>query len=206
MALERTYLPDIIYAVDAESNGCSPPEIIELSIVTIDAGVLKWPPATWMIKPLQPIKAFATRIHGITDADVAQCPPLPSVNDDILSLIQRGAIVAHNAHIDYKLLKLSLPDWRPSAVYDTLRLARFVAPQLRSHALSSLVARFGIIDELNRHALFQAHRACYDAVAAAYLFLALIEEARQKGNTIDRILRISETDINNGNPAQGRLL
>lgn len=205
MTHENTHFPDITYVVDAESNGDSPPEIIELSIVTLDAGTLKWPPATWMIKPLRPIKSFATNIHGITDADVAQCPPLLSVQKDIHSFIQAGAIVAHNAHIDYKLLKLSLPGWKPAAVYDTLRLARFIAPELPSHSLSSLIRHFGISDDLSRRELFQAHRACYDAVAAAYLFLALIEKARQKGIGIEQVLRISKTNIDDDGPVQGLL-
>ena len=205
MTLDRTNFPGIIYAVDAESNGCSPPEIIELSIVKIDAGSLKWPPDTWTINPLQPIKAYATRIHGITNADVDQCPSLLSVKDEILTLIQHRSIVAHNAHIDHKLLKLSLPDWQPSAVYDTLCLARFVVPQLPSHSLSKLVTHFGITNDLNRHALFKAHRACYDAVAAAYLFLALIKQAKQIGIGIEQVLRISKTGLNDDNPVQGQL-
>ncbi|MAN81158.1 MAG: DNA polymerase III subunit epsilon [Rhodospirillaceae bacterium] len=206
MTIERPKYPNTIFAVDVESNGCTPPEIIELSVVKIDSGAVEWPPSTWKIKPLHSIQERATSIHGITDAEVAQSPSLQFVKDDIQSLIQHRSIVAHNAHVDFKLLKLSLPDWQPAAVYDTLRLVRVVAPELPSFKLSSLVSRFGITEKLMRHGLFQAHRACYDAMAAAYLFLALVEQARSKGIGIDQVLRISAMAVNGEKPKQGQLL
>jgi exodeoxyribonuclease X len=198
--------PNIIYAVDVESNGCAPPEIIELSVLAIRDGNISWPPVAWTIKPNQPIRNFATKIHGITDAHVKDSPTLLAIRNDIFSILQCHPIIAHNARVDYNLLAGSLPNWRPSSVHDTLRLARFVVPELASHSLSNLAAEFQICDTLQRHSLTQPHRASFDAAAAACLFLALVGKARQSGITIDRALRISRLDLDDGNAAQGRLL
>ena len=195
----------LLYAVDAESNGSTPPEIVELSIVKIEGYHVQWPPLTWTIKPVKPIKAFATKIHGISDRDVAQASPLASVRDEIISMLKCTPLVAHNAHVDYKLLRRAFPNWQPTAVHDTLKLARQVAPRLDSYSLSSLIANFQIEDRLRRHGLIQPHRACYDAVVAGDPFSVLVEQGKNRGISIDQILRMSRIELGRDELTQSSL-
>jgi DNA polymerase III epsilon subunit-like protein len=204
--LQRDALPSIIYAVDVESNGRTPPEIIELSVVAIQSGKIELPPITWTIKPTQSIRRFASNIHGIEDVDLQDSPALCSVQDEIITILRNYPILAHNARIDYNLLTASLPHWEPKSVHDTLRLARIIVPSAPSHSLSSLVAYFNISETLQRHSLLRPHRADFDAGAAAFLFLALLDEARKKGVTTERAMRMCEIDPQNHSPSQGRLL
>ena len=65
-------------AVDVEGNGQTPPEIIEIAILPISGQtvtVTVEEMRSWMIRPLRPITPIVTRkVHGITNADVAECP------------------------------------------------------------------------------------------------------------------------------------
>src|SRR5699024_6510557 len=61
----------------------------------------------------------------------------------------------------------------PNPVIDTLELARFILPQLKSHRLNTLCKHYGI--ELTQH-----HRAIYDTEATAYLHWRLIKEVQEK--------------------------
>ena len=51
--------------VDVEGNGQQPPDLVELAIVPIRSGVIG-EPASWLVKPDQPIKYFAAQIHGLS--------------------------------------------------------------------------------------------------------------------------------------------
>ena len=51
--------------VDVEGNGHQPPDLVELAVVPIVHGTIG-EPRSWLVRPNQPIKAVATRIHGIT--------------------------------------------------------------------------------------------------------------------------------------------
>lgn len=57
--------------VDVEGNGQQPPDLVELAVVPVVDGKIGTP-MSWLVKPARPIKYFATRIHGITNQDVAE--------------------------------------------------------------------------------------------------------------------------------------
>ena len=68
--------------VDVEGNGARPPELVELTVVPIERGVIG-SASTWLVRPPAPISDRARRIHGITDADVASAPPAAEVEAEI---------------------------------------------------------------------------------------------------------------------------
>ena len=82
--------------VDVEGNGQQPPDLVELAAVPIVGGVIG-EPVSWLVKPEMAIKHFATRIHGLTHKDVAECPAFADIKDDVLSTLKGAALVAHNA-------------------------------------------------------------------------------------------------------------
>lgn len=82
---------------------------------------------SWLVKPDTPIQYFATRIHGLTNKDVADCPSFEAVKVDVLMALSHPAIVAHNAQVDLDVLQRKLTGWEPPEVFDTLKLVRRTA-------------------------------------------------------------------------------
>jgi len=160
--------------VDVEGNGHQPPELVELAVVPIVGGIIG-EPTSWLIKPEHPIRYFATSVHGLKTADVADCPKIADITPDVLEALDAPALVAHTAHVDVDVLRRELDGWRPPEVFDTLKLARRLVPELPNYKLGTLVEHFklaeGLPDEL------EPHRATYDALVTARLFVRLAESA-----------------------------
>ncbi|MBL7488401.1 3'-5' exonuclease [Frankia sp. AgB1.9] len=154
--------------VDVEGNGHQPPDLVELAVVPITAGVVGEPTA-WLLRPERPITGFARRIHGITNEAVAAAPVFADVEKEIRSCLEGVAFVAHNASVDLGVLRRNLPGWEPTEIFDTLKLARRLRPERLSYRLGSLVAAFDLAEGLEQ----RPHRAGYDALVTARLFTLL---------------------------------
>lgn len=153
--------------VDVEGNGQQPPELVEVAVVPIRSGHIG-EPQSWLVRPTRPIRFYATRIHGLTNTDVADCPLFGDVKDQVLRALEADALVAHNAHVDVSVLQRQLGGWKTPEVFDTLPLARRLVPGLPSYKLGYLVEAFslttGLPDDLS------PHRAGYDVLVTARLF------------------------------------
>lgn len=132
-------------------------------------------PMSWLIKPETPIKFYATKIHGLTNNDVAECPMFEDIRGQVLHALNAPAIVAHNAHVDVGVLQRKLGEWQCPEVFDTLKLARRLVPGLSSYKLGSLVEAFKLAEGLPDG--LSPHRATYDALVAARLFVLLATKA-----------------------------
>lgn len=156
--------------VDVEGNGQQPPDLVELAVVPIVAGVIG-EARSWLVRPDQPITPLARRIHGITNEQVAEGPVFADIKDDVLSGLDVPALIGHNAHVDVGVLRRKLGNWRCPEVFDTLRLARRLLPDANSYKLGALVEAFklaeGLPDELT------PHRATYDVLVTTRLFVRL---------------------------------
>lgn len=160
--------------VDVEGNGHQPPDLVELAAVPIIGGSIG-EPTTWLVRPEQPIKYFATRIHGLTNQDVADAPTFTAIKDDVLTALDADALVAHNAHVDVSVLQRKLGDWKSPEVFDTLKLARRLLPDAGGYKLGRLVDSFNLADGMPDG--LSPHRAGYDALVAARLFVHLATTA-----------------------------
>jgi exodeoxyribonuclease X len=156
--------------VDVEGNGQQPPDLVELATVPIVDGIIG-EPTSWLVHPERPIKYFATRIHGLTNKDVADAPVFTAVKEEVLRALDGAALVAHNAHIDVSVLDRTLGDWQHPEVFDTLKLARRLLPPQESYRLGALVERFKLAEQLSEGLI--PHRASYDALVTARLFVRL---------------------------------
>lgn len=171
LAQPWTHTPLVV--ADVEGNGARPPGLVELSIVPIVGGQVG-EPMTWLVKPEAPITWQATKVHGITNDDVADLQPLSAVEEDIRAHLGQDVLVAHNAHVDLDVLTRHLPGWAPDAVIDTLKLSRRLHPERTSHKLGVLVNAYDLAAGLP--AAMSAHRADYDALVTARLLLRLAED------------------------------
>jgi exodeoxyribonuclease X len=156
--------------VDVEGNGHQPPELVELAVVPITGGVVG-EPTSWLVKPDHPIRPFATQIHGLSDQDVATCPALADISAEVLAALGADALVAHTAYVDLAVLRRQLHGWKAPEVFDTLKIARRLVPGQPNYQLGTLVEHFkldmGLPDGL------RPHRAAYDALVTARLFVTL---------------------------------
>ncbi|MEC3981607.1 3'-5' exonuclease [Amycolatopsis sp. H20-H5] len=168
--------------VDVEGNGQQPPDLVELAAVPIVGGTMGEPKG-WLVKPDLPITHFARRIHGITNQQVADAPVFAYLEADLLKALDAPALIAHNAHVDVGVLQRKLGDWECPEVFDTLKLARRLLPGRKSFKLGSLVEEFELAHGLEGED--QPHRAKYDAIVTARLFVHLaggrsLEELRDQ--------------------------
>jgi len=160
-----------LLVVDVEGNGTNPPDLVEAAALPIDHGRPdKTTARAWLTRPQRPVTAFATRVHGLTNQDLADKPAWAEIADDVQESLGTSWICAHNAHIDHRVLAAHLPGWEPTGVLDTLRLARATLPGLSSYSLDALIK--AVQPDL-REAPAQRHRATYDAYATAQILIAL---------------------------------
>lgn len=160
--------------VDVEGNGQQPPDLVELAVVPIVGGIIG-EPMSWLVRPETSILHFATRIHGLTNKDVADAPVFATIKDNVLQALEADALIAHNAHIDVGVLRRKLDDWQCPEVFDTLRLARRLIPGQPSYKLGALVELFKLAEGLPDG--LSPHRATCDALVAARLFVELATRA-----------------------------
>jgi exodeoxyribonuclease X len=160
--------------VDVEGNGQQPPELVELAVVPVTGGTVD-EPTSWLVRPPHPIKFFATSLHGLKTRDVADSPAIADIAAEVRHALDAPALVAHNAHIDVNVLERELNGWKAPEVFDTLRLARRLVPGLPSYKLGILAERFKLTSGLPDGLM--PHRAAYDALVTARLFVHLADKA-----------------------------
>ncbi len=156
--------------VDVEGNGQQPPDLVELAVVPIVGGVIGTL-ASWLARPDTPITPLASKIHGITNEDVAGAPPFSQIEAQVRRALAGGAVVAHNAHVDIGVLRRKLADWECPEVFDTLKIARRRLSRQVSYRLRSLTTLLDLDDGLPSGLV--PHRASYDALVTARLFVRL---------------------------------
>jgi DNA polymerase III epsilon subunit-like protein len=176
-----------LVVVDVEGNGQNPPEIVEFAALPVNQAVDQAVDQavgqtvshadlrSWLIRPQKPIAPMVTRtVHGIRNADVADCPRWPDVAPEIAQLLAGRVLVAHGAHVEYRVIGAHLPDWTPPMVLDTVRLAKYVWPSLGSYSLTKLAEHAAL--DLAAVADQQPHRAAYDTWCAWQLLRVLVDD------------------------------
>jgi exodeoxyribonuclease X len=164
-----------LVVVDVEGNGQQPPEIIEFAALPVgEAMVDAADMRSWLIRPQKAISPVVTRtVHGIRNAEVADCPVWSEVAPAVATVIDGRVLVAHGAHVEHRVIGTHLPEWQPPMVLDTLRLAKDVWPGLPSYSLEKLVAHADL--DVTAVADQQSHRAAYDTWCAWQLLRALVD-------------------------------
>lgn len=160
------------YAViDLETTGFSPTSdaVVEMACVLVEQRRII---GTWstLVNPRRPIPEHATRVHGITDADVAFAPPFELAERMLRRQCRGATVVAHNASFDLGFL----PRLQPLPSLCTVRLARRAfpnAPNYRNQTLREYL-------QLNRDPMLagsSAHRALGDAMVTAALLVRCLD-------------------------------
>lgn len=157
--------------VDIETTGLDPStdEILEIGAVFVERGVVT-DRKRWLVKPTKPIPALITALTGLTDEEVANAPPLGSLDAELRASLGGWTLVAHNAGFERSFLKDTIAH---QPMLDSCEVAQLLFPERASHALDSLVRWL----ELGRAA---RHRALDDAEDTFLVLASLCDRVLQE--------------------------
>lgn len=190
--IRRLRLSDACFvAFDTETTGLSPKtdDVVQLGAVRILNGqIVEGEFLDCYVNPGRPIPSASTKIHGITDADVADAPDFKTIGTTFHAFCRDAVIVAHNAPFDMGFLRRHEAqmgvEWN-HPILDTVLLSAVVFGVTETHSLDALCERLGItIPESLRHT---AHG---DARATAEALVKLIPLLENKGiETFEEVIQ-----------------
>jgi DNA polymerase III subunit epsilon len=195
-----------LVALDLEGSGAQDRDseaILEIAVVPLTAGRPDTAAAyTTLINPGRLIPQRPWISPGLTTAVLATAPGPADVEPELARRINGHIIVGHNVGVDWRLLHRRHPAITPTALIDTLRLARHLKLGTKN-SLSALTAQLELTPEIERLATgSQPHRALWDTIAAALLLPALIARAWPQGATLTDLLSIAALDPAHPSPAK----
>ncbi len=157
-----------LVSIDLETTGVYPSKdrIVEVALVRFlpDGRVLD--SYTSLVNPCRDVTASSC--HGISASLVTNAPKFEEIAGDVLAFLQNVAAVGHNVPFDLSFIRsefarLSAP--LPSIpYYCTMKMSRYVDPDVPSRSLSGCCDYFGIKTA-------KSHVAYDDAMATMQLFI-----------------------------------
>jgi DNA polymerase III subunit epsilon len=167
--------------VDVETTGWEPEtaRITEIAAVRVTG---RGPRAVFsaLVNPGCPIPEPVTVLTGITDALVADAPPIADVLPGFLAFAAGGVLTAHNAPFDVGFLSAACHEcelpWPAFTILDTVAVARVAldAGEVPDCKLSTLARHFAA-------AVLPCHRALADALATADVLTGLLARLAAAG-------------------------
>lgn len=182
-AVADTPLDDLCFvAFDTETTGLSVDKdaIVQLGAVRILNGrIIEGEVMDCYVNPGRPIPPASTRIHHVTDADVADAPAIEPVGRSFHQFARDAVLVAHNAPFDIGLLRRFEGEmgveWS-HPVLDTVLLSAVVFGTTSDHSLDALCDRLSVeIPPALRHT------ALGDAQATAGALVRLLPLLQARG-------------------------
>jgi DNA polymerase-3 subunit epsilon len=163
--------------LDTETTGLSPEQghrVIEIGCIELIDRRPSGRVFHYYLNPQREVEDAAFKVHGLSNAFLADKPLFADIHQDLLSFIQDAELIIHNAAFDLGFLnaEFSRIDKRlkienVATVTDSLELARAKHPGLRN-SLDALCKRYQI-DASDR----VYHGALLDAQLLADVYLAM---------------------------------
>lgn len=160
--------------LDVETTGFAPSkcEILEVSAIKFDGGMIPVSAFTTLCKPHKPIPEEASAVNHITEDMVADAPAFNQVASALTDFIKGCHIAGHNLDFDLRFIYAhgaQLPE--NVRFYDTLDLGHLTVPQssVWNYKLDTLCHHYGIWRD-------EAHRSLSDCYATARLFVELVKD------------------------------
>ena len=162
---------------DTETTGLSPrngDEIVQIAgLRVVNGRILTGEAFDSLVNPGRPIPPASTKVHGITDAMVADAPDIKAAGRAFFDYCDGAILIAHNAPFDIAFLRLKEPaigrEFRQPYLC-TVLLSAALFGHTGNHTLDALAQRFGIeIPEKLRHT------ALGDATATAEIFIRMLD-------------------------------
>ena len=167
-----------IVVFDFETTGLSASDcfIVEIGAVKVHNGKITEMFETF-VNPEKHIDDDATAVHGITDEMVKDAPTYPKALQDFYKFTRNATLVAYNISFDYSFLDL----YGKKAGFnfdnpqiDALKLASKNVHGVKNYKLKTVAEKLGVV-------LDNAHRAVYDTIATAEVFIKLADNINLDG-------------------------
>ena len=167
---------------DTETTGLEPlagDRVIEVACLELWRDLPTGETFHAFMDPERDIPEEATRVHGMTRADLRGKPRFADVADRLLAFLQDSPLIAHNAPFDFGFLdaefaRIRAPALDRARMVDTLAMAKARFPGA-PNSLDALCRRFGI-DLTER----TSHNALLDCRLLADVYVELTG-GRQRG-------------------------
>ena len=166
---------------DTETTGFYPQkgdEIISVGGVFIDNGNLTDETFLQFINPNREIPPLVTELTGITDEMVATAPDFVVVCNEFMDFVGSSMLVAHCGAFDFSFINAQLQkncgEKLCPLVLDTYLLSHLLFPDHKTHSLEDLAEAYGV-------PLTGRHTALGDSVITGKIFLAMVENLKNKG-------------------------
>lgn len=196
-----TALCDLCFVpFDTETTGLSVERdaIVQLGAVRVLNGrIVQGEVLDTYVNPGRPIPPASTKIHHVTDDNVAGAPDIAEVGRAFHHFARDAVLVAHNAPFDIGILRRFEAEMRVNwdhPVLDTVLLSSVVFGISEQHSLDALCERLSIeIPAHLRHTALGDARATAEALVRLLPLLegmgfrtfgALIEETRKQGRLL----------------------
>lgn len=188
--------------LDVETTGLAPSkcEILEVSAIKFDFGMIPVSAFTTLCKPKKPIPEEVTAINHITDEMVADAPTFSQIAPALTEFIKGCNIAGHNLDFDLRFIfagGAELP--ADTRFYDTLDLAHLTIPEsyIRDYKLDTICRRYGIKRR-------DTHRSLSDCYATSKIFSHLVYDKTSRqlvadtdseaGSGADQAEKVSNSD------------
>ena len=197
-----TALRDLCFVIfDTETTGLSTEtdEVVQLGAVRILNGrIVEGEVLDTYVNPGRPIPPASTKVHHVTDANVANAPDFITAGRQFHAFTQDAVIVAHNAPFDIAFLrrfetKMDVAWDHP--ILDTVLLSAIVFGVTEQHSLDALCDRLDItIPQQLRHTALGDARATAEALVKLIQLLEarglksfgqVLEETRKYGRLLE---------------------
>ena len=168
--------------LDTETTGLDPIDghrVIEIGCVELDDHFPTGRTFQAYLNPERSVPLDSQRVHGLTDAFLADKPTFATVVDALFAFIEDAPLVIHNAAFDLKFLnaelhRLSRGPIPYARAIDTIEIAKTRIPGAR-YSLDELCRRFGV--DLTARS---KHGALLDAELTAQIYLELVGGRQKK--------------------------
>ncbi len=193
--------------LDTETTGLSPEagdRVVELACVEMAGRRLTGAHRHYYLNPERKSGEEAVRIHGLTDAFLADKPKFAEVADDFLAFVAGAELIIHNAAFDMGFLNTELRRLgRPplsqcvAAITDSLQMARETYPG-KANSLDALCRRLEV-DNSSR----TFHGALLDCELLAEVYIRMtrgqhslvIDEAESAVSTVQTVQALDALDL-----------
>lgn len=170
---------DGFVALDLETTGLDSRRDAVVSLAAIPfVDRMPQPGLRTFVNPGRPIPAVATRIHGLTDASVADGPTIAEVLPRLAAACAGRVVVGYAIDFDLAVLAraaraAALPPLR-NPVLDTRELAAALYPSRPETTLEALADRLGV-------PVVGRHTAAGDAIVAGAILLRMLRDFDAEG-------------------------
>jgi DNA polymerase-3 subunit epsilon len=184
-ALRERRLRELDFVVfDVETTGLllsQGDEVVSIGAVRVVNGrILPLETFERVVNPGRPIPLASVRFHGVTDAEVADKPPLAIVLPQFHRFAAGAVLVAHNAAFDMLAIGRAAAACGVAfdhPVLDTLLISAWLDPDETDHSVDGIAARMGLT-------ITARHNALGDALIEAAILVRQFERLEARG--IDR--------------------